>query len=132
MENNENSKDGAFKKRTHNLSANKQLRRDLRNNSTAAEATLWRMLKAKQILGKQFRRQFSIGPYVLDFYCPEAHLAIELDGNQHFTPEGDHHDTNRNEYLMREHNIRTLRIENHIVFKNPDGVIEIIKEALTT
>ena len=123
--------DSASKSRTHNLATNKQLRRDLRNHSTVAEATLWKQLKAKQILGKQFRRQFSIGPYVLDFYCPEAHLAIELDGHQHFTPDGEHHDTNRSEYLMREHNIRILRFENHIVYKNLDGVIEIIKKALS-
>ena len=53
-------------------------RKELRNHSTSAEATLWKMLKGKQIAGLKFRRQHSVGPYILDFYCPQIKLAIEL------------------------------------------------------
>ena len=58
-------------------------RKELRNHSTPAEAILWRMLKGKQIAGLKFRCQHSVGPYVLDFYCPQIKLAIELDGEVH-------------------------------------------------
>ena len=116
--------------RTHNLSATKLLRRELRTHGTAAEATMWKMLKARQVMGKQFRRQFAIGTYVLDFYCPEARLAVELDGQPHYTIEGDLHDTDRDEHLLAMHGIRTLRFENRDVFQNPEGVLEAIKEAL--
>jgi len=59
----------------------KSLRRNLRTNGTPAEGALWRHLRAKQVGGLQFRRQFSVGPHILDFYCPALRLAIELDGN---------------------------------------------------
>jgi very-short-patch-repair endonuclease len=58
----------------------KQIRRELRHNLTPAEATLWRCLQNKQLAGRKFRRQHSVGSYVLDFYCPSEMLAIELDG----------------------------------------------------
>ena len=122
--------EGVCKNRTHNLSATKLLRRELRTHGTAAEATMWKMLKARQVMGKQFRRQFAIGTYVLDFYCPEARLAVELDGQPHYTIEGDLHDTDRDEHLLAMHGIRTLRFENRDVFQNPEGVLEAIKEAL--
>ena len=66
-----------------NLKDQKTLRQSLRNNSTAPEAILWRTLKGKQIDGLKFRRRFGLGPYVLDFYCPEIKLCIELDGEIH-------------------------------------------------
>ena len=66
-----------------NLKDQKTLRQSLRNNATATEAILWKALKGKQIDGLKFRRQFGLGPYVLDFYCPEIRLCIELDGDIH-------------------------------------------------
>ena len=56
------------------------LRRELRNEGTAAEAVLWLLLKGKQLDGMRWRRQFGVGPYILDFYCPQLRLCIELDG----------------------------------------------------
>jgi len=56
--------------------------RHLRSNMTGGEQILWSRLKAKK-LGFQFRRQHPLGPYVLDFYCPEARLCVEVDGEQH-------------------------------------------------
>ena len=87
-------------KRTHNQPAQKEQRRQLRTRGTSAEARLWLMLKNRQLDGMRFRRQFSIGPYILDFYCPEIRLCIELDGEHHFYKEGCEHDEQRTEYLM--------------------------------
>ena len=116
--------------RTHNQPQQNELRRELRTHGTSAEATLWLMLKARQIEGVKFRRQFSIGPYILDFYSPELHLCIELDGEPHFTPEGYEHDQQRTEYLSRLHGIRTLRFENNHVFRYPEGVLSEIRSAI--
>ena len=66
----------------------KPQRRTLRNDGTAAEAVLWGYLKERQILGMKFRRQESIGPYIVDFYCPECRLVIELDGAPSFLRRG--------------------------------------------
>ena len=54
----------------------KSVRKDLRNMSTSAEATLWKLIKGQQIDGLKFRRQHSVGPYILDFYCPQLRLGI--------------------------------------------------------
>ena len=64
-------------------------RRKLRKQMTAAEVALWLMIKNKQLNGQRFLRQYSIGHYVVDFYCPKYKLAIELDGEGHFTDEGE-------------------------------------------
>ena len=74
----------------------KSVRKDLRNMSTSAEATLWKLIKGQQIDGLKFRRQHSVGPYILDFYCPQFRLGIELDGEVHSTTEAmDYADNNR-------------------------------------
>jgi len=86
-------------------------RRKLRNRMTAAEVALWVMIKDRQLVGERFRRQFSVGHYVLDFYCPKYKLAIELDGAGHFTDEGREYDARRTEYLNSV-GIRVIRFEN--------------------
>ena len=63
---------------SHNLKEQKTIRRTLQTHGTPAEAMLWKMLKGRQMDGAKFRRQFSIGPYILDFYCPECRICIEL------------------------------------------------------
>ena len=87
-------------------------------------------LKARKIEGVKFRRQFSIGPYILDFYAPELRLCIELDGAHHFTHDGIINDNVRSEYLMRVHDIHILRFENDIIFKYPEGVVASIQYAI--
>jgi very-short-patch-repair endonuclease len=62
-----------------NRAVQKGRRRFLRSNLTKAERILWSKLNRRQLLGHKFRRQYSIGPYVVDFYCAETQLAIELD-----------------------------------------------------
>ena len=117
-------------KRTHNQLQQKELRRELRTHGTIAEATLWQMLKSRQIEGFKFRRQFGIGPYILDFYCPELRLCIELDGQPHFTPEGYEYDLHRTEYLNRFHGIQVMRFENKDVFCYPENVLSEIRHMI--
>lgn len=117
--------------RIHNRRSMKEIRRDLRHSLTPAEATLWKWLQGSKIAGEKFRRQHSIGNYVVDFYCPECKLAIELDGMKHFNPAAFDYDTRRTEFL-RQYNIRVLRFENRSIFEHPDGVLEQIRRHLTT
>ena len=109
----------------------KLLRQSLRNNATAPEAILWRMLKGKQIEGLKFRRQFGIGPYVLDFYCPEIRLCIELDGDVHKTYEQAQYDEIRTRFL-NESNIKVLRFENDVVYRSANAIEEAIKMHMKT
>jgi very-short-patch-repair endonuclease len=104
----------------------KAFRKTLRSNGTTAEAALWKLLKGKQVQGRKFRRQHSVGPYVLDFYCADENLAVELDGAAHFTPEGQAHDRTRTEYLNSE-GIRVVRFENYQVLEYYEEVIAGIK-----
>jgi very-short-patch-repair endonuclease len=114
------------------LSNKKELegfRKTLRNRSTSAEATLWKHLKNSQLAGRKFRRQHSLGNYIVDFYCSSAKLIIELDGNQH----GDYvqiaKDKDRDEYLEAS-GYKILRFENRFIFQDIEYVIETIKKNL--
>lgn len=115
----------------HNRKELKIQRRNFRNNSTSAEATLWKYLKGSQLEGKKFRRQHSVGFYILDFYCPAEHLCIELDGAEHYTGSGMAHDEERTAYL-NSLNIRVLRFENKEVFEALESVLDKIKRSITT
>ena len=99
----------------HNKKQLEDQRKHLRKNLTSAEATLWTLLKGKQLEGRKFRRQHSVGYYVLDFYCPSEKLTIELDGQHHFTEDGMKHDEERTKYI-NSLNIRVIRFENEEVF----------------
>ena len=117
--------------RIHNRKSMKNLRRRLRRSPTPAETTLWKALQGSKLAGKKFRRQHSIGNYVVDFYCPECKLAVELDGEKHFNSMASEYDLRRTEFLGR-HNIRVLRFENRAVFEHSDGVLEAIRNYLST
>jgi len=101
------------------------LRRKLRTGSTDAERYLWQRLKNKQILSLRFLRQYGVGNYILDFYCPLIRLAIELDGGQH--AENREADESRTAFLSTQ-DIVVLRFWNNDVFKNTDGVLQVIFE----
>jgi very-short-patch-repair endonuclease len=107
----------------------KPFRRKLRKNMTAAEVALWLMIKNKQLDGERFLRQFSIGHYVVDFYCSKYKLAIELDGEGHFTEEGEASDAKRTEYLNAM-GVRVLRFENFEVFQYPRRTLDEIRKYL--
>jgi len=94
-----------------------------------AEKTLWYHLRNRKMAGCKFRRQYSIGPYVLDFFCYEKKLAIELDGRQHGELKAQAHDAKRDLYL-KMHGIRIKRIWNFQVRENLDGVLAGIRMAL--
>jgi very-short-patch-repair endonuclease len=116
---------GAFDSRSK-----KEFRRELRNSLTAAEAVLWRSLKGRQLLGKKFRRQVGIGRYIVDFYCPECRLVIELDGAAHFSISIDDYETERTKYLEGQ-SLKVIRFENKELYDDIEAVLETIKEALT-
>ena len=74
-------------------------RRILRNNMTEEELILWSELKHSKLNGYKFRRQHSIGYYILDFYCPQKKIGIELDGTQHYQNDNFEYDQNRDAFL---------------------------------
>jgi very-short-patch-repair endonuclease len=114
--------------RIHNLRKLKERRQEPRNKATKAEAKLWRVIQHSQIEGKKFRRQHSVGYYILDFYYPEERLAIEIDGESHEKNESKLYDKSRTEFLdsMR---IRVLRFKNEEVLNNLDSVTEQIRKS---
>jgi very-short-patch-repair endonuclease len=91
--------------------------RDLREKQTWAEKLMWRWLRDRRFSAYKFRRQHPIGPYVLDFFCKEAELNIELDGSQHGLPAEREHDLKRELYLQ-ERGIKTLRFWNGELRRN--------------
>ena len=113
----------------HNIKPLKPVRKYLRNSLTPAEAVLWKNLQRSQLDGKKFRRQHSIGSYIVDFYFPECRLAIELDGEGRFNSIKAGYDTERTAFLNAM-NVRVIRFENRIVFENLDGVLETIRREL--
>ena len=106
------------------------LARKLRQEQTNAEQLLWRVLRNRQFGGLKFRRQYPVAPYVLDFYCHEARLAIEVDGGQHNGPDKERRDTERTAYLGRQ-GITVLRYWNHEVLQETEAVLERLHDALT-
>ncbi|MBI4053882.1 MAG: DUF559 domain-containing protein [Candidatus Doudnabacteria bacterium] len=106
------------------------LRRNLRQNMTDAERVVWNIVRNKQLDGYKFFRQYSVGHYILDFYCPVIRLAIEIDDGQHnYAPERLR-DKQRTEYL-KSLDIRVLRFWNNEVLENQDGVYEEIARFIT-
>lgn len=97
----------------------------LRANTTPHERTLWRALKELPMSGRHFRRQAPIGPYVVDFFCPAAHLIIELDGGHHNEDETAQKDRARQLWLERE-GYRVIRFWNSDINSNLEGVLEQI------
>ena len=102
-----------------------QFARQLRTHQTECERLIWQKLRARQVLDLKFRRQHPCPPYVLDFYCLELQLAVELDGSQHFTPEQRSYDRRRSEYLNNL-GIEVLRFDNRQVLVETEGVLQEI------
>jgi len=109
----------------HNKKQLKPLRKKLRNHGTTAEALLWNELKGKKT-GRKFRRQHSIENFIVDFYCAEERLIIELDGARHNNPGIIIKDEDRNEQLLKA-GYTLLRFENSSVINKCESVIEVIK-----
>ena len=115
-------------KKIHNLPERKTLRQKLRHNATPAERVLWRSLR-KSGLGVKFRRQHGVGPYVLDFYCPERKLAIEIQGGVHEDVLRTEYDAERHAYLESQ-GIQVIYFENRSLLEVPDYVEELIRSAV--
>ena len=89
---------------------------------------MWHCLRQKQLGGFRFRRQHPFEQYVLDFYCYEAKLAVELDGSQHSQLDAITYDAERTAFL-KQHGIRVIRFWNNEVFQNLDGVLQTVYDA---
>ncbi len=111
--------------RLYNRVSEKEKRKRLRAALSPFEIKLWAYLRQRQVSGCKFRRQASIGPFVVDFYCPEARLAIEVDGDSHFTDTQKTYDKKREQYI-KSFNIRILRFTNKDIAESLEGVINKI------
>jgi len=104
-----------------NLPQYRGRRVELRKNPTEPEKRFWQAVRGKQ-LGVKFRRQHGIGHYIVDFYCPEWALVVELDGDSHFNADAQASDAKRNAYL-HSLGLRVLRFTNLEIMQNLDGVL---------
>jgi very-short-patch-repair endonuclease len=109
----------------HNHEKLKERRRELRKRSTKTEEILWSKIRNNQ-LGYKFKRQHSIGGYILDFYCSEHKLIIELDGATHNTKEAKEYDKIRDKYFS-ELGYKTFRFQNEEVNNEIEKVLKIIR-----
>jgi len=99
--------------------------RELRQRCTEAEVVLWNMLRNRRLGGLKFRRQHQVGPFIVDFFCPEKKLVIEADGVQHLESGRQERDTSRTA-VLQEHGFTVLRFENPDVVGNPKIVADHI------
>ena len=107
------------------------IKRRLRSNMTCPETRLWSALRARQLQGMKFRRQHGIGPYIVDFYCSERSLVIEVDGDSHADADQIVKDQLRDAYLQFL-GLRVIRYLNDDIVKNLAGVLEDLTEKLTS
>ena len=105
-----------------NKSSEKLKRQSLRNAMPRAEQLLWKKLRRRQVLGYRFRRQYSVEGYVIDFYCPELKLAIEVDGDSHFQKGSQEKDYQR-QVQVEALDIHFLRLRNVEVFQHLDDIL---------
>jgi len=111
-------------KQFFNIDQNKIFRRKLRNNATKPERILWKKLKSKQ-LGYKFRRQHGIESFIVDFYCPELRIVIEIDGMSHDSPDQIEKDKLREQFFQQE-KIKIIHINNDEILNNVDKVMECL------
>jgi very-short-patch-repair endonuclease len=110
----------------NNLPHLKKFRKKLRKNLTSAEARFWKVMQNSNFEGRKFRRQHSIGNYILDFYCPSEKLAIELDGQVHFNDISREYDYERRLFLEKQ-GVKVLRFENKRVFEDLEWMLDVIR-----
>jgi len=112
----------------HNRKVVEEVRRGFRKEPTRCESLLWERLRGSQLLGRKFRRQHSVGMYILDFYCPAERLAVEVDGNVHYSDEARLHDEER-DATMAQLMIKTIRFTNDEVDRDMERVLIRIRES---
>jgi adenine-specific DNA-methyltransferase len=106
-----------------------EFRRHLRQRATDAEHALWSCLRRHHV-GPKFRRQHTVGPYTLDFYCPAARLAVELDGGQHYVGGTSYERDRVRDAWLAERGIRVLRFSDRDALLETEVVVEAIWLAL--
>ena len=104
--------------------------REMRLNPTHAERELWYMLRKRRIHGRRFRRQFVLRPYIVDFFCHEVRLAIELDGQAHGGRRQGERDRTRQRWIEEHHGVWFLRFTNEQVLEEPGVVRSVISAAV--
>ena len=97
----------------------------MRRERTKAEVLLWQRLRAGQVGGWKFRQQYSVGSFILDFYCPQLKLAIEVDGPTHEGEDAAVYDANRQAFI-ENYGIHFLRFRNEQIYRQLDSVLETI------
>jgi very-short-patch-repair endonuclease len=105
--------------------------RALRNNMTVAEKLLWEKLRNKQIEGLKFRRQHAIGQFIVDFYCHEIKLVIEVDGGYHLNEFQAEYDNDRT-YELEKFGLKVLRFKNDEIINDINNVVQNIESFVTT
>ncbi|MGB5435995.1 MAG: endonuclease domain-containing protein [Maribacter sp.] len=115
------------KERIHTKKELAVFRKELRDNLTPPEAYLWTHLKARKLDNKRFTKQHSIKNYIVDFYCAQEKLIIELDGEVHNNPTAEAFDEKRTSNLDKM-GFTVLRFENRMVFNNLQSVLKEIKD----
>jgi very-short-patch-repair endonuclease len=106
----------------------KPLARAMRKSPTEVEQVLWLALRGQKLNGMRFRRQHPVGPYIVDFFCAAAQLAVELDGGIHERPEQAAYDANR-AFALGRAGINLLRFTNADVLERLDWVLDRILES---
>lgn len=107
------------------------LKRRIRSDMTGPETRLWSRQRARQLQGLKFRRQHGIGPYIVDFYCPEQFLVIEVDGDSHADADQILKDQLRDRYFQSL-GLRVVRYINDDILKNLDRALEDLADRLSS
>ena len=111
----------------YNDQIQRERRRGLRENQTEAEILLWERIRDRKLNGLKFRRQYGVGPYILDFFCSDKRIAIELDGEQH--KNNQEYDTERDLYL-NDKDIKVLRFWNEELIRDIEGILKRVEESV--
>jgi uroporphyrinogen-III synthase len=98
----------------------------MRRDGTHAEQHAWKLLRDRRMLDLKFRRQVPIASYIVDFYCDELRLVVELDGAVHEDPDQARNNDVRNNHL-EELGFQILRVPNHVVLEAPEEFMALIK-----
>ena len=106
-------------------------RRELRKNMTDSEILLWDRLRMRKVKGFKFLRQYSVGPYIMDFFCVELRLGVEVDGRFHGSTENIEYDLKRTVFL-KEHGVELIRFWNDDILYDVDSVVMRLKQKIAS
>jgi len=106
----------------------KKLAKEMRNNSTLSEVLLWKCIQKKKVKGYIFLRQKPLLNYIVDFYCPELNLAIEVDGSIHEYAELE---DQKRQNELEQYGVHFIRFLDNHIRKNPDGAVLVIEKWIT-